>query len=127
MTHKKPGKPKKFTAEEVATAITDAKGILAQAARVLGCTRSTVGNYMESFATVKAAFEEANETTIDFVESQLLKNVNRGDTASIIFFLKTKGKKRGYVERQEIEHGGTLQVAASVTVYMPENNRHDEQ
>ena len=40
---------------------------------------------------------------IDFAESQLHKQIRDGNSTATIFFLKTKGKKRGYVERQEIE------------------------
>ena len=111
MTHKKVARTKRYTADEVAAAITNSKGILAQAARVLGCTRSTIGNYIENFATVKAAFEEANETMIDFAESKLFKNIDSGDTTSIIFFLKTKAKSRGYVERIE-------QRTANIEIYL---------
>lgn len=93
--------PRKFTAEEIASAVTDARGILSQAARALGCSRNTIANYINRYATVKAAYDEANETNIDFVESKLMSNINSGDTTAIIFFLKTKAKARGYVERQE--------------------------
>jgi hypothetical protein len=30
--------------------------------------------------------------------------IKENSTAATIFFLKTKGKKRGYIERQEIDH-----------------------
>lgn len=95
------GAPQKFTAAEVADAITESKGILASAASRLGCARNTIVNYIERYSTVKAAFDEANETTIDYVESQLLKQITAGQPAATIFFLKTKAKHRGYVERQE--------------------------
>lgn len=117
----------RFTAEEVAKAIEQSKGILAVAARSLSCNRGTVDNYIKRYPTVKKAFDEANETTIDFVESKLLKNIDDGDTASIIFFLKTKGKNRGYVERQEIsgKDGGAIEhdVKSSIVIYIPDNGR----
>lgn len=91
----------RFNASEVAEAIKKNKGILSAAAQTLGCTRQTVANYIDRHPTVKAAFDEAREVTIDFVESRLLKNIDSGDTTAMIFYLKTQGKQRGYVERQE--------------------------
>jgi hypothetical protein len=34
-------------------------------------------------------------------ESQLHKQMKDGSTSATIFYLKTKGRKRGYIERQE--------------------------
>lgn len=82
-------------------AIEKSNGILAQAAKLLNCSRQTVYNYIEKYATVKAAYEEANETTIDFVESKLLEQIKAGNSRLIEFYLKTKAKHRGYTERQE--------------------------
>ena len=92
----------KFTAEQVINAIKTSRGILSSAADSLGCHRRTVDRYVAKYPTVREEYEEANERVIDFAESRLLKNINDGDTASIIFFLKTRGKRRGYVERQEV-------------------------
>ena len=47
--------------------------------------------------------EEVKEGLLDFAEHQLLSNIKEGKTAEILFYLKTKGKKRGYIERSEID------------------------
>ena len=48
------------------------------------------------------AVDMCREVAIDFTESKLMKNIEKGKEASIIFFLKTRAKDRGYVEKQEI-------------------------
>ena len=96
----------KYTQNRVITAITEAKGILAVAARNLGCTRTTVYGYIERHAEVKDSYDEANESNIDFVENKLMLAINDGNITAMIFFLKTKGKDRGYVERREVTGAG---------------------
>lgn len=98
----------KFTAEIMIEAIKRNNGILAKAAQSIGCNRQTVANYIERYPTVKAAFDEANETNIDFVESKLMQNINAGDTTAMIFFLKTKAKHRGYIEKIEQSNSGEI-------------------
>jgi hypothetical protein len=53
---------------------------------------------MREDADYKAAVEELSDVAIDFAESQLHKQIKDGNSTATIFFLKTKGKKRGYVE-----------------------------
>ena len=101
----------KFTAEEVINAIKDAEGNLSEAARLLSCSRQTIHNYINKYATVKAAYEEVNEATIDFVEGKLMSEIKKGNITAIIFYLKTKAKSRGYVERQEIQHDGEMKIS----------------
>jgi hypothetical protein len=104
-----------YRATQVIKAIQEANGILSGAARLLGCSRTTVHNHINKSPTVKAAYEEANETMIDFAEQQLFKNIKTGKEASIFFFLKCKAKHRGYVERQELTgaDGGPMQHEVS--------------
>lgn len=54
----------------------------------------------------KKAVDELSNVALDFAESQLHQQIKGGNPTAIIFYLKTKGKKRGYVERQEISHEG---------------------
>ena len=100
----------KFTAEQMIEAIRDADGIIASAARKLGTSRQTVHNYVNRYATVKAAYEEARDTNIDYAESQLMRAVQKGSLPAIMFMLKTIGRNRGYVERQEVANEGEMTV-----------------
>ncbi|PTY01667.1 hypothetical protein DB346_11590 [Verrucomicrobia bacterium LW23] len=94
-----------------------ALGVKSSAARALGIDRRTVNNWIHADAEFAAAVLEIQEHAIDFVETHLFKSIQAGNVASIIFYLKTKGRSRGYVER--VERVGTLeappvQVSASV-------------
>ena len=100
----------RFKAAQVIEAIELAKGNLAQAARLLKCNRNTVYGYINRYSTVKEAYERVNEETIDYVEDKLMNQIDRGNITAIIFFLKTKAKHRGYVERQEYQHDGKVVI-----------------
>lgn len=54
---------------------------------------------------VKAARDASDEMGGDLAESKLMKAINNEELTAILFYLKTKHKKRGYVERQETDHG----------------------
>ena len=44
---------------------------------------------------------DQKEAILDFAESKLKQEINDGNITAIIFFLKTKGKIRGYVEKEQ--------------------------
>ena len=77
-------------------------GVITQACKMVGVHRSTHYDWMKTDDEYKAAVEELSEVAVDFAESHLHKLIRDGNPAATIFFLKTKGKNRGYVERQEI-------------------------
>lgn len=77
-------------------------GIVTTAARVVGIHRDCHYRWMKEDDDYKAAVDSVNEGVIDFAESKLHNLIENGDTAATIFYMKTKGKKRGYIERQEL-------------------------
>lgn len=77
-------------------------GVVTAACKQVGVNRSTYYNYVNSDPEFAAAVKDIDNITLDFAESQLYKQIKNGNITATIFFLKTKGKKRGYVERQEI-------------------------
>ena len=102
-------------------------GIVSTACNNIGMPRSTFYNWLNTDEDFKKAVDEIQEVAIDYVESKLfekIKGVTIGkvnnsqiltydippsDTA-IIFYLKTKAKKRGYIERTEVDHSGNLAI-----------------
>jgi hypothetical protein len=96
-------KKREQTAKKIIAAIKDrdVRGLLTKAANKAGVSYRTVNRYVHDFPSVAEAWQEAKEAMLDFAESKLYEKINHGDTACIIFYLKTQGKNRGYVERQE--------------------------
>ena len=78
-------------------------GVVTAACKVVGIGRTTHYLWMDTDPEYKAAVESLSDVALDFAESQLHKQIKDGNSTATIFFLKTKGKKRGYVERQEVE------------------------
>ena len=80
------------------------KGIVTDACKYAKVSRQTYYNYLED-EEFKQAVEDVNNTALDFVEGKLFSLIDQENPTAIIFYLKTKGKKRGYIERQEITGG----------------------
>lgn len=61
----------------------------------------------------------ADEMGGDLAESKLIQAINNGELTGIIFYLKTKHKARGYVERSEQEfsgrNGGPVRIETTST------------
>lgn len=130
------------------SALRASMGIISQASKLTGIIRNTHYVWMKANPTYKQAVEEIDEETLDFGETQLhklmtgvqIEEIRRKpdpdnkekvieetvvytsvpDKSAVIFFLKTKGKKRGYIERTEITgaEGTPLGGMAPIIVQM---------
>lgn len=97
-------------------------GNITQIAEAFNVSRRTVHLWIEKDEKYRQAHEDMVESLVDLTEAQLFNMVRgipnvikdeegrdkfvgwheRPDVACILFTLKTKGKNRGYVERQEV-------------------------
>lgn len=66
-------------------------------------TRQTFYVWCNSDRQFAEAIENIRESELDWAENQLKLKMAEKDTTAIIFFLKTKAKNRGYIERQEYQ------------------------
>lgn len=78
-------------------------GVVTSACGIVGISRNTHYEWLKADEEYKTAVESIKDIAIDFAESHLHKRIKDGSDAAIIFYLKTQGKRRGYIERQEIE------------------------
>ena len=67
----------------------------------LGIARKTFYEWKEKKKKLAEGLEAADEAILDFAESKLVEHIQNDDVQALIFFLRTKGKKRGYVEKTE--------------------------
>ncbi len=77
-------------------------GIVTVACKNSDVPRSTYYKWLNEDEDFALAVKEIENIALDFAESQLHKQISENSTPATIFYLKTKGKKRGYIERQEI-------------------------
>ena len=106
--------------EKIVEALSECYGIVTDACRKADVPRSTYYVWLKEDEEFRKAVEDTQEEAIDFVEGKLFQKINGimlgkqtdeglviydqqpSDTA-IIFYLKTKAKKRGYIEKTETD------------------------
>lgn len=76
-------------------------GIVTTACKTVGIGRTQFYQWLKDDAEFKRQVDDIQNITLDFAESQLHQQIQGGNTSATIFYLKTKGKNRGYVERTE--------------------------
>lgn len=94
-------------------------GRVTDAAKIVDIDRTTHYRWLKEDEEYKEACEHVGEIALDFVESKLFELIDGAqkevvtdagpimiketpNPTACIFYLKTKGKKRGYIERNEI-------------------------
>lgn len=101
-----------LTKKQIEAAVRASGGNITQAAYSLGVTRGALYKRMKAMPEIWDVVTHERESIADLAESTLRQNIEKGDVASTIFALKTLGKSRGYVERQEVTgaDGGSIKI-----------------
>lgn len=94
--------------------------IVSKAIDAAGISRTTFHRWRREDPEFDECAAEIEEAQIDFAESKLLEAINAGDVRAITFYLKCKGKQRGWSEtaqKQEpqqpgitVQHGQEIEV-----------------
>lgn len=86
-----------------------AGGIIYVACEHTGISRTTYYKWYNTDTEFRERVDEVIEAQVDYVESKLMQLINSGDTTATIFYLKTKGKKRGWSEKVQLQAIPTAQ------------------
>jgi hypothetical protein len=90
-------------------------GIVTSAAKSVGIRRETHYAWLNEDAEYKEKVNSLSDVALDFAESQLHKQIQNGEVSSTIFYLKTKGRSRGYVETHQLEHKGDISISLDLS------------
>lgn len=96
-------------------AIPGSAGIKTLIAARAGCSRQTLDAWLQRHSELRDAYREECQSGVDRVESALLKRVDAGDTTAIIFYLKCKGRDRGFNEHLQIDQRSVVATVDSPT------------
>ena len=89
--------------ETILQALEKSLGVVTVACKQAVIPRSTYYKWLKEDTEFAKNVRDIENIALDFAESQLHSQMRDGNTSATIFYLKTKGKKRGYVERQELD------------------------
>lgn len=87
--------------------------------------RTTHYAWLEQYDDYAAFMDSFQDRQFDFVEGALYKNIQGGNVTAQIFWLKTKGKHKGYVETQEISLTSGLNPDDVLKMVKDANNTTD--
>ena len=89
---------------------------ISAACEAANISRRTYYDWKEQDDDFAQRIIEVDEARIDYVESKLFENIDGNKTNEILFYLKTKGKNRGYVERQEHQIDGGFPTKIEIEI-----------
>lgn len=90
-----------YKSDEIIAALEMSKGLVSVAARALGCSPRTIYARAKQVQAVQDAIDIPRLELVDMAESGLRVHLQNKQPWAIALVLKTLGKDRGYVERQE--------------------------
>ena len=94
-------KKERYTVKQVAEALRKSGGLKTEAAKQLGCVPTTIANYIGRHDELKKVEAQCVEDQLDIAESALFQHIEGGNIPALLFYLKCKGKHRGYIEKDK--------------------------
>ena len=112
---------KDITKEAFIIAYRENFGNITIACQACGISRTMYQGWMKNDPEFRKTLAEIEpeEIMLDWGEHKLMERITKGDTLATMFLLKTKGKRRGYIEKTEVSHEGDVVKQITVNVLKP--------
>lgn len=93
--------------DQILKAVENSGGFVSLIADRVGCSLTSIYNWIEKDEDVAAAIKREKVKQVDHAEGKLQSLIKKENPTAIIFYLKTQGKDRGYYEHrtQDITSG----------------------
>lgn len=103
----------------VYNALIKTMGNVSQACKLAKIHRSTFYQWEKDDPIFVAKVQDVENHTFDFVENKIMSQIQDDNTTMIIFYAKTKMKKRGYIEKSEL----TIDKVPDIVVLSDEDRK----
>ena len=97
-----PGSKERVKTQRIIDCLKETNGLVSLAAKRVPCSITTINVRRKRVQAVEQVIQECRGELVDLGELALRKAVLNGEPWAVGLVLKTLGKDRGYVERQEI-------------------------
>lgn len=92
----------RYSTSQLESALHEARGMLWIAAKRLGCSPNTIKARIKQSIALQEAVDLERGLAGDTAELKLYQAVQTGEAWAIQFYLRTQGRDRGYVMRDEL-------------------------
>ena len=95
---------------KLAEMLRESNGNISHAARTMGISRFAIHSHLKASPELQQILDDSRQTMLDEAENALLSAVREKQGWAVCFTLKTIGQERGYIERADQSHSGTVEV-----------------
>ena len=96
----------KLAKSKMLEALEKSLGIVTNALKIADISKSQYYEWLKVDEEFKSKVQDVGNTALDFAESKLFSQIKDNNHSSTQFYLKNKGRDRGYGDKLDITTGG---------------------
>ncbi len=116
-----------YSDKQIIDALKKTEGNISAAARSLGASRATIHKRINEVESVKEEYDSVNEANLDLAENELIDLVkdkeHKDHFGALKFYLRTKGRGRGFGDRSEVDLNVNKLPSLQVQVVKPDESK----